>query len=316
VGKTDAELPWSEKQTKIYQKDDRAVLFEGKKILKQQENLRRYDGSQRVILTSKIALKNSQEQAEALLGVYDDITEQKSVEAQLEEKERYLLHQSRLAQMGEMISMIAHQWRQPLAAISSTANAMSLKLAMGRIDENYLASRLENINEYSQHLSATIDDFRNFFKKHKDKKKVSLEQLVDDSIKIIATSMQNRSIRIYRDYNCHKYFETYPNEVRQVVLNLLKNAEDVLVETRQEEKWVKIATSFENGRHILRIEDNAGGIDDTILEKIFEPYFSTKQNKDGTGLGLYMSKTIIEDHCGGVLSAYNGRHGAIFKVEI
>ncbi len=317
IGKTDQELPWSKEQNRIFQEDDRKVLFENEKLMKKQEFLRRHDGSDRVIMTSKIALKNSSAQPEALLGVYDDVTEQKSVERQLEEKERYLMHQSRLAQMGEMISMIAHQWRQPLAAISSTANAMSLKLAMGRMDKEYFAAKLDNINEYSQHLSSTIDDFRNFFKKHKDKKKVTMEQMVDDSINIIATSMQNRSIRLYKEYDCHKYFYTYPNEVRQVILNLLKNAEDVLVErTDMEHKWVKIATAYQNSRYVLTIEDNAGGIDDTIIDKIFEPYFSTKQNKDGTGLGLYMSKTIIEEHCGGVLSVYNGKDGAVFKVEI
>jgi PAS domain S-box-containing protein len=316
IGKTDAQLPWADKEASHYINDDSAVLFENKPIFKQEESQTRFDGSKAAILTSKVALKNNEGNVIGLLGIYEDITEQKAVKKQLQEKEKYLLHQSRLAQMGEMISMIAHQWRQPLAAISSTASSLSLKVMTGAYDEKFFTQRLENINNYSQHLSETIDDFRNFFKKHKEKRKITLEQAVDDSLNIIATSMQNKSIEIFKEYNCFKLFETYPNELRQVILNLLKNAEDVLVESQNKEKWVKITTAYQNKKYVLCIEDNGGGIDEAVLEKIFEPYFSTKQAKDGTGLGLYMSKTIIEDHCKGTLTAFNGKNGAIFKVEL
>ncbi len=316
IGKSDFELPWSEEEAKHFIKDDQAVVKDGRSFYRIEESQTRRDGSVATLLTSKVPLKNAEGEIIGLLGMYDDITAQKNLKSKLMEKEKYLLHQSRLAQMGEMISMIAHQWRQPLTAISSTANSMSLKLAMDNFDKEYFNRRLENITKYSQHLSETIDDFRNFFKKHKDKKEITLEKVVEDSLNIIQTSLQNREITVYKDFNCFKTFKTYPNELRQVVLNLIKNAEDILIEQEMEEKWIKIQTEFKNGKHLLLVSDNAGGIDETIMDKIFEPYFSTKQNRDGTGLGLYMSKIIIEEHCHGKLSVSNDRHGAVFKVEL
>ncbi|MGM0623124.1 MAG: sensor histidine kinase [Campylobacterota bacterium] len=316
IGKTDKELPWQDSQREDFVSDDERVMQTGEPILRKEELQTQADGNIHTILTSKVPLKEQNGELIGLLGVYDDITEQKEVRKQLQEKEKYLLHQSRLAQMGEMISMIAHQWRQPLAAISSTANALSLKVAMGRYEESFFESRLENINSYSQHLSATIDDFRNFFKKHKEKKEITLEQLVDDSLNIIQTSMDHRSIEIIKEYHCRQKVQTYPNEVRQVILNLLKNAEDVLVELDKKEKWVKIRTGFTDSACFIEIEDNGGGIDEEIMDKLFEPYFSTKESRDGTGLGLYMSQIIIKEHCKGKLTARNSSEGAVFKVEL
>ena len=316
VNKSDHDLPWSKDEIAAFTADDKDVLEEKKILIKKEQTQTRVNGEKITVLKSKVALKDSNGKVIGLLGIYDDITKQKEVKKELQQKERYLLHQSRLAQMGEMINMIAHQWRQPLAAISSTANALSLKLAMGKYNEKFFETRLDNINDYSQHLSATIDDFRNFFKKNKEKKEVTLEQLVDDSLNIISTSLQNKSIVVKKEYNCNRSFYTYSNEVRQVILNLLKNAEDALVETQAQTKWIKITTTYEDGKHLLSVEDSGGGIKDEAMDKLFEPYFSTKAGKDGTGLGLYMSKTIMEDHCLGRLSASNSDSGAIFKVEL
>ncbi|MEA3354001.1 MAG: HAMP domain-containing sensor histidine kinase, partial [Campylobacterota bacterium] len=229
---------------------------------------------------------------------------------------KYLMHQSRLAQMGEMLSMIAHQWRQPLAAISSTTNSLLLKSMMDKYEQAYFNERLENISEYSQHLSSTIDDFRNFFKKNKEKRQIQIDTLFEDALRITQESMENKSIKIIKEYKSKDSIETYPNELRQVILNLIKNAEDALVEKDVENRWVKLVTYKQDNKTIMEIRDNAGGIDESIIDKIFEPYYSTKTNKDGTGLGLYMSKTIIEDHCNGSLTVANSKDGAIFKVEL
>jgi nitrogen-specific signal transduction histidine kinase len=234
----------------------------------------------------------------------------------LKEKEKQLMQQSKLAQMGEMISMIAHQWRQPLAAISSTTNALMLKSMMGKYEQDFFNDRLENISNYSQHLSSTIDDFRNFFKTHKENREIELETIIEDSLKIIQISVENNDIKVFKEFKNNKKLFTFPNELRQVVLNLLKNAEDALVEKEQDEKWIKIKTYEENGKNYLEVRDNAGGISQDIIDKIFEPYFSTKMEKNGTGLGLYMSKTIIEDHCKGKLSVSNDIDGAVFRIEL
>ena len=233
-----------------------------------------------------------------------------------QEKEKYMMYQNRLAQMGEMISMIAHQWRQPLSAISSTTNTLLLKSMMDKYEKEFFSEKLKNINDYSQHLSSTINDFRNFFKQNKEKRKISLHTVANDSLNIIKLSLESKNINIIKDFKNRDELNTYPNELRQVILNIIKNAEDILVEKTSGNKWIKLKTYKENGSHILEISDNGSGINENIIYKIFEPYYSTKKHKDGTGLGLYMSKTIIEDHCKGTLSVSNNEFGAVFKITL
>jgi len=228
------------------------------------------------------------------------------------EKDRTLLQQSRLAQMGEMISMIAHQWRQPLSAISAASGSISLKAKREKLDNNIAIELSGKISQYSQHLSATIEDFRNFFKDKKTKEKTSLEQLVLKSLNIVAHSLENKQISLITEFKNKIEIETYANEVQQVLLNIIKNAEDILIEKNIEKPQITIKVDSMT----ITISDNAGGIDELIIEKIFEPYFSTKTEKDGTGLGLYMSKTIIEQHCKGKLSATNTEEGALFSIEL
>ena len=231
-------------------------------------------------------------------------------------KDKQLLQQSRLAQMGEMISMIAHQWRQPLTAISSTANTLTLDIIMDNYNKEFFQEQVDNIANYSQHLSLTIDDFRNFFKNNKEKQDITLEEIVKSTLSIIKTSLDNKQISLITDFNCHKNINTYPNELKQVVLNLIKNAEDVLIEKNIENPQIKIKTYAKNDKCYLIVEDNAGGIPKNIIDKIFDPYFSTKKAKDGTGLGLYMSKTIVQEHCQGLLNVENTKFGAVFKIEL
>jgi len=228
------------------------------------------------------------------------------------EKDRALLQQSRLAQMGEMISMIAHQWRQPLSAISAASGSISIKAKRGKLDNDIAIEFSGKISQYAQHLSATIEDFRNFFKDKKTKETTSLEQLVLKSLNIVTHSLENKQISLITEFKNKTEIETYANEVQQVLLNIIKNAEDILIEKSIDKPQISVSV---NSRTI-NISDNAGGIDEAIIDKIFEPYFSTKTEKDGTGLGLYMSKTIIEQHCKGKLSATNTEEGALFTIEL
>jgi len=225
-------------------------------------------------------------------------------------KDQQMMQQSRLAQMGEMISMIAHQWRQPLSSISATSGAIGLKAIRDKLDNQQAFELSEKITEYAQHLSTTIDDFRDFFKSNKEKKEVTYKELVRSVLNIVHSSVIDQNIELITTYNSEEVFSTYPSEIKQVILNLIKNAEDVLIERNIKEPQIIIET-IDNS---LIVRDNGGGVPQKIIEKIFDPYFSTKLEKDGTGLGLYMSKMIIEDHCRGKLTVSNSEKGAVFKI--
>jgi len=255
------------------------------------------------------------------IAVRLDITNSKQLEEniqiELEKnrlKDQQLLQQSRLAQMGEMLAMIAHQWRQPLAAISSTSVSLELKAKLDKADRESVIKLAKNISNYSQHLSETIDDFRNFFKPEKEKAETSFSEIIESIMGIVEVSITNNNIKIIKQLHSDNTLWTFPNELRQVILNLIKNAEDIINEKNIQDAYIKINSYTDGTKEILEVSDNGGGVDEKNLHKIFDPYFSTKLEKNGTGLGLYMSKMIIEDHCGGELSIRNGEDGAIFKI--
>jgi|GEM_PF-1107378 len=234
---------------------------------------------------------------------------------QNKQKEQHILSQSKLAQMGEMISMIAHQWRQPLTAISSTANNLSFKLMLDEYDKEEFAKEITLISEYSQHLSKTIDDFRSFFKSDKQKEKVNITNIINSTLDIVGTSIKNKNITIVTNLSYQEAVYTFPNEIKQVVLNFLKNAEDNFIEKNIANPIITIETYCnENKEFVLSVKDNGEGIPEEIIDKIFDPYFSTKKAKDGTGLGLYMSKLIIEEHCKGKLTVQNDSEGIVFSI--
>ncbi len=226
-----------------------------------------------------------------------------------------LIKQSKLASMGEMISMIAHQWRQPLSAITATTGTMQMKIAMEKYEPEYFNSQLDSISSLSQHLSTTIEDFRNFFKPDKAKTSFSIKDAVQNAIKLSESMIQNNHIGLEVVYDSDAVIESHENEVVQALINIIKNAIDALLENKISEPKIFIRL-FEDlaGVVSITIEDNAGGIPESIAKKIFEPYFSTK-SIHGTGLGLYMSKTIIEQHCNGRLLFSNTSEGACFKID-
>ncbi len=252
----------------------------------------------------------------SVLMVVKDVTRENIYKKEKKYQEQQLLEQSRLAQMGEMLSMIAHQWRQPLAAISSTSTGLELKATLDKADREIVIRSAKNISKYSQHLSETINDFRDFFKSNKDKKETSYVEIINSVSSIVQVSIENKNIEFITEFQSTETFSTFPNELKQVVLNLIKNAEDVVVEKKIEKPYIKLVTHFREGEHILEVSDNGGGVSKAIREKIFDPYFSTKEGKNGTGLGLYMSKTIIEDHCGGRLDVQNSEYGAVFSISL
>jgi signal transduction histidine kinase len=232
-------------------------------------------------------------------------------------QEQMMLQQMRLAQMGEMISMIAHQWRQPLNAIGITAANMELNAMGNRFSDADVVRGAQDIATYVRHLSGTIEDFRNFFQPDKERGETTYDALIDSVMEIIKPSVLDKQIDVILEPECHEPFTTYVNEVRQVFLNLVKNAEDILVERIViEHPYIKIATFREGDEYVLSVSDNGGGVPETVMERIFDPYFSTKNRKNGTGLGLYMSKVIVEEHCHGTLTVGNDAEGAVFTMRL
>ena len=237
-------------------------------------------------------------------------------------QQQTMFDQSRMAQMGEMISMIAHQWRQPLGTIAVTSIDLRMQSELQCFDlaqekeakeyEAYVNNSLEEIDAYVQNLTTTIDDFRNFYKPNKESVAVTLEHVILKSLDIIKATLLANNIEIAEEYNSIEEIELYNNEVMQVILNILKNAQDNFSEKETENPKITITTK----NRIISICDNGGGLPKSILEKIFDPYFSTKDEKNGTGLGLYMSKIIIEEHHNGSLRAENKDNGICFLIEL
>ena len=245
---------------------------------------------------------------------------------EMRQKEKLLQQQTRLAQMGEMISMIAHQWRQPLSAINSAVIAIETKLRTGRYNlddpedrEAFLAftrERIDNVKEYVKVLSHTIDDFRNFFKPDKQIERLAVEVPVKRALHIVEASLKAKNIRLRVDLEASPTLSFYPNELMQVILNILKNCEDNFTDRQTPDPAIDILLEEHEESVTIRICDNGGGIPQKILPTIFDPYFSTKEEKNGTGLGLYMSKMIVEEHHGGKLIAYNTDKGACFEIVL
>ena len=277
------------------------------------------DGSYYWVYTNIEPLLNKKGKITSYASIRLDITDSMHLQEELKkslQKDKAMLQQSKLAQMGEMIAMIAHQWRQPLTAISSTSSDLCMKIMLENYDNEYFNNKLEKIDELSQHLSKTIDDFRGFYIEDKEKVAILFSEILKGALAIVSSSIENKNIILNTNCNCRKKIDTYPNELKQVILNLIKNAEDILLEKKVQKPTIDIKSYNDEKNSYLEVCDNGGGIPQNIIEKIFDPYFSTKTKKDGTGLGLYMSKKIIEEHCNGKLIVYNNLDGATFKISI
>jgi PAS domain S-box-containing protein len=254
-----------------------------------------------------------QEAEQALLQA---TTERLKTLEDLREKDHLLLQQGRLAAMGEMIGNIAHQWRQPLNTLGLTIQDLALSWELGEFCEELLQARVAKAMQVISHMSRTIDDFRNFFRPDKQKEPFKVSRIVGNALSLIGGSYKNLQIRVEVDTGTDPTITGYPNEFAQVLLNILSNARDALVATAAVEPAITIVLWETAGRTVVTIRDNAGGIPEEILDKIFDPYFSTKGPEQGTGLGLFMAKTIIETNMGGTLTVRNVGDGAEFRIEV
>lgn len=232
--------------------------------------------------------------------------------------EQILIQKSRLADMGDMISMIAHQWRQPLSAMTTITQNIQLAYKLDKLDENFLDEQCERSKKIAKNMSSTIDDFGNFFKDNKVKDEFYVSEVIKNSMNLLKDTLHNHGININEDFGKEeiKLFG-YKNELSQVIVNLIMNSKDAFLNNKNKIKFninIKITQDLNNTTIFL--SDNAGGIEEDIIKKIFEPYFSTKEKKNATGLGLYMSKMIIEKNMLGVLSVKNIEKGVLFTIVL
>ncbi len=232
------------------------------------------------------------------------------------QKDRKILEQAKLARIGSMISMIAHQWRQPLSQLSGILMELETTTRFKKVDNDYILNAIDKSDKMIEFMSNTIDDFRNFYKPDKKKEDFYVSDACKKAINIIDATLENLGINLILDIKEDKKIFGYPTEFSQVILNIISNAKDVLIEKNIKNPKIEINIESKGILSIITIKDNAGGIEEKNLEQIFDPYYSTKDSSKGTGLGLYISKLIIERNMGGDLSVSNNSEGAVFKIVV
>jgi len=204
-----------------------------------------------------------------------------------------------------MIGNIAHQWRQPLSVISTAATGIIVEKKFNILDEDKLIETCNIINDNTQYLSRTIDDFKNFIKGERVKKIFNLKKTIDSFLHLVHSTIKDNQITLILDVPEDIEINAYENELIQCLINIFNNAKDALKEKNIKEKLIFISTTIEKGKVVIKIKDNAHGIANDIIGHIFEPYFTTKYKSQGTGLGLHMAYNLIVDGMNGKLEAKN-----------
>ena len=221
-----------------------------------------------------------------------------------QEKDRILAQQQKMVAMGQMIENIAHQWRQPLSVITTSISGIKLKKMVNDLDDEFLYKTLDSVMNTSQYLSNTIDDFRYFFKPQKEKEFFYLKECINKTIDLLEANFKENNIKLICDMEDIQILG-YETELIQVLINILNNSKDALSSLHDQERLIFINVKKENGKALIKIKDNAGGIQEDIIEQIFEPYFTTKHQAQGSGIGLYMCQEIIYKHMNGHIDITN-----------
>ena len=227
------------------------------------------------------------------------------------EREKALVQQSKLASMGEMIGAIAHQWRQPLNELGIRIQKLKYNYAKDEIDEEFIQNFIEKNKETINFMSRTIDDFRNFFRIDKVRKSFNVQEAIIEVLNIQKAQLKNHNIEV--DFVGNTFsLNSYKTEFQQVIINIISNAKDALVKNKIQNPKISVEIAGEK----IVVLDNGGGIPKALIERVFEPYFTTKDQGEGTGMGLYMSKMIIEENMGGKISASNVADGAKIIIDL
>jgi PAS domain S-box-containing protein len=281
------------------------------------------DGTSRDLIGDAVPLLDDSGKVRGSVGIFLDITERKKeVDAHIQAledlriRDQLLIHQGRLAAMGEMIGNIAHQWRQPLNMLALIVQELPVYHKQGKLDQQYLADSVNKAMLTISNMSQTIDDFRDFLKPDNAKVLFRVSEAMQKSVSLVEASFKVTGLQIQTIVDEEVSIEGCQNEYAQVILNILMNAKDALLEQKIVNPLIVLRLFSEHGKAVLTVTDNAGGIPDAIIDKIFDPYFTTKGPDQGTGIGLFMSKAIIEKNMGGRLTVRNIGDGAEFRIEV
>jgi signal transduction histidine kinase len=234
----------------------------------------------------------------------------------LSEKDKLILEEEKLASMNEMMQNIAHQWRQPLSQINSTVGIIDDILYKKNIQDPLLEEKLKEIETLTKYMSNTINDFQGYFKKNNEKASFYLGDTIEKSVDIIRGVFKENKIVITTNIDKNLECNGYDNELQQVIVILLNNAKDALLNRNVHIARVEINVFELEGKYVVEVCDNAGGMTKNLMKKVFEPYFTTKHKSQGTGLGLYMSKKMIEERFNGSLSVRNAHDGVCFRITL
>ncbi len=287
------------------------------------------DNKTRWISTRVILIKNHSGEVSHFYGYINDITKIKLSEQELKikvedevkknrQKDRILIQQNKLASMGEMLGNIAHQWRQPLNNISLILHFLRDNYKNEKVSEEQIDKFMNRANKHIEYMSETIDDFRNFYKPSKSKDKFSIKDCIDTLLYMVKNQFEDEGIKINFQCNDVKILN-YENELKQALLNILNNAKDALLSKKQKEDFeatIDIKTLVEDNKLLIEILNNGDLIDENIIDRIFEPYFTTKFEDQGTGIGLYMTKSIVETNMKGKIEVENISSGVKFTITL
>ncbi|MBV5334885.1 MAG: HAMP domain-containing histidine kinase, partial [Sulfuricurvum sp.] len=229
-------------------------------------------------------------------------------------QEKILMQQAKMAEIGSMVESIAHQWRQPLNILGLSMTKLSLGCSFGRIED--MEKTIEIVEQQIQYMSQTIDDFRNFFKQDRVQSKVNINHIVGEVETLLGPLLERKKITVIRDIDPSITVLVYPNELKQVLINLVNNAREAIEQSKNTKREIRISCEHNSRFCTISIEDTGGGVPLYIIDKIFDPYFTTKFESQGTGIGLYMAKMIVEKHFLGKLSVHNTAMGACFEIRL
>jgi len=249
--------------------------------------------------------------------IWRDITQIKELQKEKEASQALLIQQSKLAEMGSMIGAIAHQWKQPLNAIWLMTQDLKMSYDYGETTPELMNKFKTEMGEQVKFMSQTIEDFRNFYKPSISKTRFELAAAIRSVLSLLKNQLAKEDVNLITEFDERVFVQGFESEFKQVILNIINNAREALSEAQKTGKAIKIKVHQEGETAIVEISDNAGGIDEKLLQegKLFEPYNTTK-GESGTGVGMSLSKTIIEKKMGGKLSAENIKDGALFTVEL
>ena len=272
------------------------------------------DGSTFYVNTTVVPILDDKGNIEEFIAIRYDVTKEVELRLENEEKQKLLFLQSRQASLGQMIANIAHQWKQPLTELNLALFNLKKSFDAGDHDE-FLKYYLDSKNVV-KNMSNIIDDFMNFFKPVREKKSFFIKDAINDALMIVDKVLKDEKIKVIKQIDDVEIVGI-SNELSQVLINIIQNAKDAFKQNNITKRELKICTILKKGESIvIELEDNAGGIDDEVIDKIFEPYFTTKHSSVGTGLGLFVASMIIEQTFEGSISVKNKDKGVVFTITI